>query len=175
MNCQSFHQTFSDYLDGVLDAADAVRVRRHLDTCEPCRRLEAAYRAGVAALRDAEVLCPARELSVRILHRIRRERRLPALSGAYGVAGALLLATLVAAVAFDLHELGEAAPSVEPRLAQTAPPPPSIAAGRFDHITVRLRDASEMLLGDPYAVISAIDPDPSLHLRMEIPAVWSGR
>jgi len=175
MNCQAFHQTFSDYLDGVLDAADAVRVRRHLEACKSCRRIEAAYRAGVAALRDAEGLCPPRELSVRILHRVRRERRLPALSGAYGVAGTLLLATLVAAVAFDLKELEEAAPSGEPLVAQATPAPPPTATGRFDHITVRLRDVSEMLLGDPYALISAIEPDPPLRIRVEVPAVWSGR
>lgn len=178
MDCQAFHQTFSDYLDGVLDAADTVRVRRHLDVCAACRRLEAAYRAGVAALQEAEWPCPARDLGVRILHRIRRERRSQALFGAYGVAGALLLASLVAAVALDIQERGTTARD-DTRLAQAVQAPPSSvpapAADRFDHVTVRVRDASETLPADPYATIQALDPDPSFQVRMEVPAVWSGR
>jgi len=174
MNCQAFHRFFSDYLDGVLDAADAIRVRRHLDACEACRRSEAAYHAGIAALRGAGELCPSRDLGVRILHGIRQERRLPAPSGAYGVVGTLLLATLLAAVAFDLKELGVTAPH-EPLLAQADSAPPSPSAVTLDHAILRLRDASGALLGDPYAVISAADPDPSLRGRTEIPAVWPGR
>lgn len=169
MNCQSFHQTFSDYLDGVLDAADADRVRRHLAACEPCRRMEAAYRAGVATLREREWPCPARDLSVRILHRIRRERRLPALFGAYGAAAAALLMTLGAAVALDLYERDRA----EPRVARADPTPP--AAGRFDHITVRMRDASEAPPLDPYAVVHAVDRAATFRVTMEVPAVWTGR
>lgn len=175
MNCQSFHQTFSDYLDGALDAADALRVRRHLEACGPCRRLEEAYRAGVAALREAERPCPAREFSVRIVNRIRRERRLTALSSGYGMAGALLLCTLVAVVALDLRSREGGAPPGDSRVAETVPAPPVPVTGRFDRVTFRVRDASELSPGDPYTVLTAFDPDPAYHLRMEVPAVWSGR
>ena len=112
---------------------------------------------------------------MRVLNRIRRERRLPALSGAYGVAGALLLVTLVAVVALDIRESAEAASPGDTRLAEIVPAPPAATAGRFDLITVRVRDASEMPPGDPYGVINAFDPDPSYRVSMEVPAVWSGR
>jgi anti-sigma factor RsiW len=175
MNCQAFHQSFSDYLDGTLDAADTVRARRHLEACGPCRRLEGAYRAGVAALREAEQPCPAREFSVRIVNRIRRERRLTALSGGYGVAGALLLGTLVAVVALDLRGREGGTPSRDPQVADAVPAPPAPVSGRFDRVTFRVSDASELSLGDPYTVLTAFDLDPSYRVRMEVPAVWSGR
>jgi anti-sigma factor RsiW len=175
MNCQAFHQSFSDYLDGVLDAADAVRARRHLEACGPCRRLEAAYRAGVEALREAEQACPAREFSVRIVNRIRRERRLTALTGGYGLAGALLLCTLVAVVALDLRGRERGAPPADPQVVDAVPAAPAPVAGPFDRVTFRVRDASELPPGDPYSVLTAFDPDPSYRVRMDVPAVWSGR
>jgi anti-sigma factor RsiW len=175
MNCQAFHQSFSDYLDGALDAADTVRVRRHLEACGPCRRLEAAYRAGVAALREAERPCPAREFSVRIVNRIRRERALAALAGGYGVAGALLLGTLVAVVALDLRGRDRGAPPADAQVASAVPAPPVQIPSRFDRVTFRVRDASEPPLADPYSVLTVFDPDPSYRVRMEVPAVWSGR
>jgi|GEM_PF-2340457 len=178
MNCQAFHQTFSDYIDGVLDAADTVRARQHIEACGPCRRMEEAYRAGVAALRDAERQCPARDLSVRILHRVRRERRLPALFGAYGAAGALLLATLVAVVVLDIQERRADRASAGDRIAQADPdplPPLTPSVDRRDRITFRVRDASEPAPGDAYSVLRLLDPDPSFRITMEVPAVWSGR
>ncbi|MGD0483956.1 MAG: anti-sigma factor [Gemmatimonadales bacterium] len=175
MNCQAFHQSFSDYLDGTLDAADTVRVRRHLEACGPCRRLEAAYRAGVEALREAERPCPAREFSVRIVNRVRRERRLTALTGGYGVAGALLLCTLVAVVALDLRGRDGGAPPGDSQVVEAVPVPPAPVAGRFDRVTFRVRDASELPPGDLYAVLTTFDPDPSYRVHMEVPAVWSGR
>jgi anti-sigma factor RsiW len=175
MNCQAFRQSFSDHLDGALDAADVVRVRRHLEACNSCRRLEAAYRAGVAALREAERPCPARGFSVRVVNRIRQERRLTVLTSGYGLAGALLFCSLVAVVVVDLQGREGGALPGDSLVAETIPVPPIPAEGRFDRVTFRVRDASELPSGDPYTVLTAFDPDPSYHVRMEVPAVWSGR
>jgi anti-sigma factor RsiW len=163
MDCRAFQDTFSDYLDGVLDAADEVCVRRHLSACAPCRRLEAAYRTGVAVLRELDPPCVARDFSV------------PALSGAYGAAGALLAVTLVGLLALDYRERADPAPAL-PQFADTAPATATVDEGGLDLITVRMRDGDPWFPpGDPYVAVPASAPDPSYRLRFEVPAVWSGR
>jgi hypothetical protein len=175
MDCREFHDTFSDFLDGALGAADEFRARRHLEVCAPCRRFEAAYRTGVATLRDLDPSCPARAFSVRVLHRVRREPSLAILAGGYGLAGALLMVTLVGALAVDFRGRAETAASADLQLADTSPPSVASSDGGLDLITVRVRDAADLPPGDPYAVVPAAESDPTYHLRFEVPAVWSGR
>lgn len=176
MDCREFRNHFSLYVDDALDAADEVRCRRHVAACEGCRRLEAAYHAGVAALRELDPLSPARDLSVRILHRARREPRIAILAGGYGLAGALLLVILAGVVAFDLREHREARAMAALQIADTSPAPAPAPAGGLDIITVRMREVPGYgPPANPYVVLPATDPDPASRFRFDFPAVWSGR
>ena len=170
MDCREFRNLFSSFVDDALDAADQLRCRRHVAACEGCRRLEAAYHVGVAALRDLDPLCPARDLSVRILHRARREPRIAILAGGYGLAAALLLAILGGVVAIDVQEHREARAMATLRVADTAP------TGGLDLITVRMRELPGYARpADPFPVAPATDSDSASRFRFEVPAVWSGR
>ncbi len=176
MDCRAFRDNFSGFLDGDLGAADLLRCRRHLEACEACRRFDAAYRAGVATLRELDPPCPARDFSVRVLHRVRRERHLPILAGGYGLAAALLTITLVGVVTVDLRERRTTESLAEAPPAAALPEPPAAVADGLDLITVRMHDAQvDPFAGDPYAVVRAIGPEPPSRYRFEVPAVWSGR
>ena len=174
MDCPEFRSLFSDFVDGALGAADVARCRAHVAACAACRRLEAAYRAGVAALRDLDPPSPTRNLSVRILHRVRREPRIAILAGGYGLAAALLVATFVGVVAVDVR--GHRQAVAGPLGADTAPGPEVAPAGGLDLITVQVRDIPAYYLPTtPYVVVPATDADPAFPVRFEVPAVWSGR
>ncbi len=175
MDCRRFRTDYSDLLDGVLAPADALEFSRHLDECEACRRFDAAYRAGVATLRELDPPCPARDFSVRILHRVRRERHLPILAGGYGLAAALLTITLVGVVTLDVSERRDAAArAATPAPAALAPAVPT--ADDLDVLTVQMRGARiDPFSVDPYAAVPASAPGPSYRYRVEVPAVWSGR
>ncbi len=180
MDCRRFRTDYSDFLDGVLAPADALEFRFHLDECEPCRRFDAAFRAGVAALRELDPPCPARDFSVRILHRVRRERQLPILAGGYGLAAALLTITLVGVVTVEVREHRDAAARATaltpaaPAAAALAPAAP--ASDDLDFLTVQMREARvDPLASDPYAAVPAGAPDSAYRYRVEVPAVWSGR
>jgi len=176
MDCQEFRNTFSDFLDGALGAAEAASCRRHLAACEPCRRFQSAYRTGLATLRGLDPPCPARDFSVRILHRVRREPRLAILAGGYGFAGALLMATLVGALALDFRAREGTAAAADLQIADTPPPPIASSDGGYDLITVRVREASTGLPpADALADVQAASFDPTYRLRFDVPAVWSGR
>jgi anti-sigma factor RsiW len=175
MDCSEFRNLFSDHVDGALGAADAARCRAHLAVCTECRRLEVAYRTGVRALRRLDPPSPARDLSVRILHRARREPRIATLTGAAGLAGALLLTSLVAVLVLDLREPSTAdAPDIV--VADTGAGTSTQTPGGLDLVTVELHDTP--LYGPPptpYVVLPAAGSESSMPLRFEVPAVWSGR
>jgi len=176
MDCRAFRDNFSDFLDGALGAADTVRCRRHLAACEACRRFDAAYRAGVAVLRELDPPCPARDFSVRVLHRVRREPHLPVLVGGYGLAAALLTITLIGVVTVDLRERQAPETLVDARPAGVVPAPAAAAEDDLDLITVRVHEAQvDPFSGDPYAVVPMIGAEPPSHYRFEVPAFWSGR
>jgi anti-sigma factor RsiW len=175
MDCSEFRTLFSDHVDGALGAADAARCRAHLAVCAACGRLEVAYRTGVRALRRLDPPSPARDLSVRILHRARREPRLAALTGSAGLAGALLLASLVAVLVLDLREQPAAAPP-DVRVADTGVGTGVQPSRGLDVVTVELHDTP--LYGPPatpYVVVPADGSETPMTFRFEVPAVWSGR
>jgi anti-sigma factor RsiW len=176
MDCRAFRNHFSDLLDGALGPADTLRCRRHLEACEACRRFDAAYRAGVAALRQLDPPCPARDFSVRVLHRVRRERHLPILAGGYGLAAALLLITLVGVVTVDVRERRATETLADVPPAGVVREPPAGTTDGLDLITVRVPEVPvDPFAGDPYAVVPAVGPEPPPRYRFEVPAVWSGR
>lgn len=175
MDCSRFRSLFSDHVDGALGAADAARCRAHLAACDACRRLESSYRVGIRALRELESPGPARDLSVRIVHRARREPRIAALTRGAGAAGALLVASLVAVLALETREPRTDAP---PKLlvADTASRSPAEPSGSLDVVTVELNDTPPYgPPATPYVVLPAAGLETSMPLRLEVPAVWSGR
>jgi predicted anti-sigma-YlaC factor YlaD len=175
MNCSEFRNLFSDHVDGALSAANAARCRAHLAVCTECRRLEVAYRTGVRALRRLDPPSPTRDLSVRILHRARREPRIATLTGAAGLAGALLLASLVAVLVQDMQGPPTAdAPDIT--VADTGAGTSQPAAGGLDLVTVELHDTPPYGLPvTPYVVVPTAGSESSMPFRFEVPAVWSGR
>ncbi len=184
MDCRAFRNSFSDYLDGALGAADEVRWRLHRDVCPACRRFEAAYRTGLATLRELDPPSPARDFSVRVLHRVRRERHLPILAGGYGLAAALLTVTLVGVVTVEVREhraaavraaAAEHARAAERAALEARRPAPG-APDLEDLLTVQMRGAhADPFAGDPYAAVPVTIPFPASRYRVEVPAVWSGR
>jgi anti-sigma factor RsiW len=175
MDCTEFRTLFSDFVDGALSSADTVRCRAHVAACETCRRLAAAYRAGVSTLRSLDPPTPARDLSVRILHRARREPRLAILVGGYGLAGALLVATLAGVVAVDLGDRAETARD-KVLVADAAAVPGAEPVRGPDLVTVQVREVpSYGLPSTPYPVAPAAGLVSAYPIQFEVPAVWSGR
>lgn len=54
MDCQETQALLSEYLDGALDAARAEDLRRHLKSCEACRKEQRALEQVVTELRSLE-------------------------------------------------------------------------------------------------------------------------
>jgi anti-sigma factor RsiW len=102
MNCRHFREHYSDFADGLLDEQAEVEARRHLALCECCRRFDAAYQAGRGALQSLPVVVPSRGFGRRLQERLRRDCPAePALRQWSGVAGALLVVTVVLLVAWE--------------------------------------------------------------------------
>src|SRR5690606_41021941 len=57
----------SDYVDGLMDEAEARELRKHLETCDDCRAIEADLRTIVQLAHDAQPIEPARDLWPAIL------------------------------------------------------------------------------------------------------------
>ncbi|MEK7667858.1 MAG: zf-HC2 domain-containing protein [Gemmatimonadota bacterium] len=177
MDCREFRDTFSDYLDGLLTAADEVRAREHLGACPECRRFERAYRTGVSAFQGLPPVGPSRDFGVRLLHRIRREPALPTFAGSYGFAGALLAVTVAGFLVLDLRERRrDAIPDAPESAEQASVPPTLIVDSGADVITVRvMRSDLDLPLSDPYTHLSWPGPSTARRVRFDVPAVWSGR
>jgi len=177
MDCREFRETFSDYVDGLLAEADEVRGREHLGACACCRRFERGYRTGVRALQGLPTVSPSRDLSARILHRIRRQPALPVVAGSYGVAGALLAVTFAGILVLDLRGREAALAPDATVLVERLPASPTFDVDRgADLVTVRfVRDDGDLLRSDPYAPLPPPDPFASSRVRFVVPAVWSGR
>jgi len=178
MDCRQFHETFSDFMDDLLDEAGEILVRRHLGECERCRRFDAAYRAGVLALGNAQRLQVSPHFGARLRERVRREPLVPALVGSYGFAGGLLMLTLAALLVVDVRRHADTAGSREEPVAESAPARlPAPLEDRADLVTVRVaNDWYDIGPLDPYVLgtspysSSAVAP-----VRFEVLAVWSGR
>lgn len=96
MDCRQFRSNYSDYADGLLREADEVAFARHLAECAACRRLDAAWRRGIGALRSSPPLRCSPSFAERLDQRLRREvvarpepveglRTFAAVAGALGI------------------------------------------------------------------------------------------
>ncbi len=126
MKCPEFQEQWQRRLDGQ-PAAEAAELERHLASCAPCRRLDAAARRLEFGLR---VLPPAdlpRDLTERIVTAVLRERRQRILRGRrILVAASLAAALLLAATGYAWLHLRAGSPPGPPAPVPVAklPPPP---------------------------------------------------
>lgn len=106
MNCFAFRENYSDFADGLLDGAAEIRARRHLAECIACRRFDAAFRTGVGLLRQMPTVMPSRDFGNTLRQKLRHEAvaSTPALRRWSGVAGAMLIVTVVGIVTWERRE-----------------------------------------------------------------------
>lgn len=73
MNCSQARQQLSGYLDGAIRAAEHVRLRQHLASCEACRHQLDGYRRMAVHLAKVEPLPAPADLALQIRLRASRE------------------------------------------------------------------------------------------------------
>ena len=177
MDCRQFHETFSDFLDGLLDEAEEIHVRRHLFACEPCRRFEAAFRVGVTTLGRAPQLHVSREFGTRLAERVRREPLLPALVGWYGLAGGLLTATMAALLILDVMARPAQESVTEVGVTDSTLASAAVAPDEgVDLVTFRVAEGwYDLGSSDPYSTPASLYAPAAPPVRFEVPAAWLGR
>lgn len=178
MDCCEFREKYSDFADGLLEEEDQLRARRHLKGCDACRRFDAAFRAGVSALRDLPSVEVSRSFGYRLRNRIHHELAVRALGVDpwSGAVAALLVIVTVGLVSWDLVELRAARHTVS--AAATSAPQPVIRVP--EPMTIRI-DTNQIFRTafhpfDPalFVADTAIVPY-SGEARFDVPAVWGGR
>ncbi|MBI4500191.1 MAG: hypothetical protein HY700_03425, partial [Gemmatimonadetes bacterium] len=102
MNCSEFLRSYSEYRDGLIIDAGALRqIRLHIAHCAPCYRYDESVRRGVRALGEID---PSPDFRRRLIARVNRnetEPMEPIGPGAASVAAALMLAAAVALVIYS--------------------------------------------------------------------------
>ena len=73
MNCSQAQQRLPGYLDGAIRAAEHLRLRQHLASCEDCRRQLDGYRRMASHLAKIESVPAPADLALRIRLRASRE------------------------------------------------------------------------------------------------------
>jgi len=74
MNCARAQRSLPGYLDGAIPAAEHLELRRHLETCGPCREQLERYRLQAAYLARVEPVPPPADLALQIRLRASREQ-----------------------------------------------------------------------------------------------------
>ena len=181
MDCCEFREKYSDFADGLLGEPEQARARQHLVRCGACRRFDAAFRAGVDALRGLPPVGVSRSFGERLKRRLRREFavRVPALDHWSGAVGALLVVATVGFVGWDLIESRGAARS-KPKASAVTVGAPAAAMG-VRAAARSLRHDTAALLHEAFhplhPIMMTADARSALYadrLRFDIPAVWGG-
>ena len=151
MNCCEFREKYSDYADGLLTAVEAAEARFHLGACAGCRRFDAAFRAGIDALRTLPAVGMSRGFGARLRSKLRREFsvRMPVMATWSGAMGTLLLVATVGAVGWDL---------LTSRAARHDTLPVGRTAVAWPSASVAVPTQAPVALVDPYDSI-VISPD----------------
>src|SRR5438093_490239 len=103
MNCNQFHNRYSDFTDGILDESAEVRFHVHMAECAACRRFDAAFRRGLGALRNLGVPTPSGDFAERLFARLATEPPEPEPEDRYlvGIAGTVLILAVVGALGWE--------------------------------------------------------------------------
>ncbi len=149
MDCKTFLDGYSDYRDGLLDAAAYAEFDDHMAECASCARYDRVVAGGVQVLHELPELEVSEDFMERLQHRLwhaqddraaaraRRARRAPRRAASVAVAAA----ASVAAVAL--------VPGVYDRIAPTVTMLPSVAASTPSAVPYRLE--SEHAAGEGLA------------------------
>ncbi|MDT8436708.1 MAG: zf-HC2 domain-containing protein [Gemmatimonadota bacterium] len=70
MSCDRFLQSYSEFRDGLLGAAEEGELRAHLEDCPRCARFDRAVRLGVDVLQSMPPECPEEDFLPRLRHRL---------------------------------------------------------------------------------------------------------
>ena len=178
MDCCEFREKYSDFADGLLDREAELRARRHLSACGACRRFNAAFQAGVSALRELPSVELSRSFGDRLRGRIRHELavRTLAVSPLSGAVAALMVLVAVGFVSWDLAELRGSGSGRQTAVATPVPPPVVVPAPVRIHLDTLQIFGEGFHPFDPVLLVAdtarAAFPDP---MRVDVPAVWGGR
>jgi hypothetical protein len=75
MNCATFRDTHSLFIDGMLDDAGVVAMECHIAECAECAGLDTRIRRGLLLFRNASLIAPSAEFGERLRARLRDEQR----------------------------------------------------------------------------------------------------
>ena len=70
MKCEQFLETYSDYVDGLLDETSATACGEHEGECPSCSRYARVMREGVDLFRELPEAEPASDFTPRLQHRL---------------------------------------------------------------------------------------------------------
>ena len=102
MNCSEFLRCYSDFRDGLITDASALRqFRVHIAHCAPCSRYDQTVRRGVHALGEIEPSADFRRRVIAGVKRVDPEPMEPIGPGGASVAAGLMLAAAVALVIYS--------------------------------------------------------------------------
>lgn len=184
MDCCEFREKYSDYRDGLLSPEETGDARSHLLECEGCRRFDAAFRAGVSALRALPAVEISRGFGARLRASLRREFRArgPVIAHWSGAFGTLLLIAAVGFMGWQLLPAREAHYRLGNPPARTAARPrlPTPLPAARPVTTVRRQDTVVIPLDNFHplrSILVASDPPTAMdapHPRVDISVVWGG-
>jgi len=70
MKCEHFLESYSDYVDGLLEESAATACEEHADQCLSCSRYSRVMQEGVGLFRDLPAAHPASDFNPRLQHRL---------------------------------------------------------------------------------------------------------
>jgi anti-sigma factor RsiW len=70
MVCQEFIDSYTEYMDGLLDDDDYARVEKHLADCDSCRRYKRVLTRGLSLWRGLPVAVTSPDFRPRLQHRL---------------------------------------------------------------------------------------------------------
>ena len=170
MNCIEFLHTYSEYRDGLITDARALRgIRLHVARCAHCARYDQSLRRGIGALGDIE---PSSDFKDRLRARLSpagREILEPVGPASAGIAASLMVAAAVALLIYS-------------RKGKELEPPVVVAA---DTVPAREPERAFPLVvahpGAPFVTFTEFSPSPfrligtaAFHFQNDVPlGTWA--
>ena len=184
MNCCEFREKYSEFADGLLTPRGKAEADAHLALCAPCRRFDAALRAGVSLLRGLPSVGVSRGFGPNLRRRLRGELavRMPGMIRWSGAFGTLLVVATAGFIGWDWLETRAAHRAPTQWAAATpgwvaatassnhpsgvfASSPPELPRLRFE----TFHPLNSILVIEQAAAVSGPD-----RVRFDVPAVWGG-
>jgi anti-sigma factor RsiW len=185
MNCCEFRERYSDFADGLLTPLSKAEVDAHLALCAPCRRFDAALRAGVNLLRGLPSVGMSRGFGPSLRRRLRGELavRMPGMIRWSGAFGTLLVVATAGFIGWDWLQTRAARRAARSEWASAAPgwaaaaTPTNHAAAVHSGLPIdlpRLPLETFHPLNSILVVEQATPASGQERVRFDVPAVWGG-